>query len=562
MRILNSPPPRRSRLPAGVCVAVLSAATLAPAGAFACGGLFCNNSQPIEQQAENILFVPDGEQTHMHVRISYVGPPQNFGWLLPVPRGVETRVGSEAVFQALGAFAPQFVLNWEYTAECMELDYPEYADGAAAGGAGGEAPGRGVEVLSREPVGPYDRAILDARTVEDLRLWLTDNGYQIPDAVDATLRPYIDQNAVFVAVKLLPGQQTGDLVPLMLSYPGNAPTIPIVPTAVATRPDLGIVAQVLGDARAIPLNYRHVQINEAAIDWLSGGGNYFDVVAQASDEAGGRAFATDFAGPHGLRGANLLQISDEVLDRLAAAHTVAELAAPVCEIGFGDPDLRRVLTSIFKPPGDSEGTFLDCVGQVGNDPAEAVDGAAIAERLRLEVNDAHATADAQIAAHPYLTRLFTTMSADEMTEDPTFAFNADAAAVSNVHEATAQVYQCDADGYYDRQNLRIVTASGLVLAVVDGGQADAIQRQDGETIRKGEEPGAAVIEQYLVAGEPTTDLDNVPAIQARNDGSNVPRGTPNADDGGCDCRTSGSANAAPWALLGLAGLAGRRRRRR
>jgi MYXO-CTERM domain-containing protein len=542
------------------------AALAVPGPALACGGLFCNNSQPVVQQAENILFVVDDQTTHMHVRITYGGPPQEFGWLLPVPRGVETAVSTEQVFQALGRFAPSFQLNFEFSVECQEEQYPSAAEGNFAGadaGAGG-IDDRGVQVISREPVGPYDRAILDARSVDDLRAWLDENGYQVPDQVDATLRPYVDSGAaVFVAIKLLPGQETGDLVPLHLSFPGNAPTIPIVPTAVATQPDLGIVAQVLGDARAIPLNYRHVQINEAAIDWMSGGNNYFDVVAQASDEAGGRAFTTDFAGPHQLTGDTLSLISLDLIARMAEVRTLEELGPLTCELDIFDADVSRILRSVLEPPAGEPAAFLDCAGGVGNAPGSAIDGAAIAERIRVEINTPRETINAHLAAKPYLTRLFTTMSAEEMTEDPTFAVNPDAAPVDNVHRATGTIHQCTPEGWYDYSNIRIVTESGLAFDVVNGEQSDVIRRQDGQTVRKGDEPAAAVIEQYLTSGEPTTDLDNVPGIQDRNDPKNLPSLQGGGDDGcGCSAGGGGSAPGVGAGLLLLALGAGLRRRRR
>ena len=42
--------------------------------------------------------------------------------------------------------------------------------------------------------------------------------------------------------------------------------------------------------------------------------------------------------------------------------------------------------------------------------------------------------------HPYLSRLFTTMSPDEMTKDPVFSFNPDLPEVSNFHDATLTYY--------------------------------------------------------------------------------------------------------------------------
>ena len=60
-------------------------ALLTPAAALACGGFFCSNNQPVNQAAERIVFAYDGEQVHMHIRITYEGPESEFGWILPVP---------------------------------------------------------------------------------------------------------------------------------------------------------------------------------------------------------------------------------------------------------------------------------------------------------------------------------------------------------------------------------------------------------------------------------------------------------------------------------------------
>ena len=68
----------------------------------ACGG-FCNNNQPITQAAERIFFGLDEGRIHMHVRIQYDGPPDQFGWLLPVPADptLEVKLSTEALFDSL-----------------------------------------------------------------------------------------------------------------------------------------------------------------------------------------------------------------------------------------------------------------------------------------------------------------------------------------------------------------------------------------------------------------------------------------------------------------------------
>lgn len=579
----------------GACVA---AAVLAPSAAWACGGLFCNNSSPVVQQYEHVIFAVDGDMTHMHVRIQYQGPPQDFGWLLPVPRGVETKLSGEGIFQQFERFGPEFLLNYEQTVQCVEspeTGFPAYDAGVFAADAS-QPPEPPVEVISREPVGPYDRAILDARTVEDLRNWLNENGYQIPDSVDDRLRPYVDAGAVFVAIKLLAGETSGAIVPLELTFPGNSPTIPLIPTAVAASPDMGIVVELLGSGRGLPVNYRHVRINEATLDWFNYpiGGNYFDVVAAASDEAGGQAFTTDFAGPHALQAGDFALVFPQILDAIRTATDVQSLGTAVCGINLTDPDVARVLRGFVQPPSGDMYTYTDCLGTVGNAADAPVDGAAVAARLETEVNDPRAAIGELLGHEPYLTRLFTTMSPDEMNEDPAFAWNPALPDVSNVHTATLQLYQCREDGAYDRSNVHLVLSTGEVVDVHNGEQPNRILRERGMTVRQGDAPAARRIETLPLTGSlpPEPDMGVPPARDAGQgtggsggtggvpgtggalgDGSVPgtdalstdagPGQTGGGGGGGCGCDLAGPSTPAAPTLLLLAGLGvatGRRRR--
>lgn len=74
---------------------------LMPAVASACGGLFGNAAQPINQAAERIVFARDGDTIHMHVQITYAGPPAEFGWIVPVPPDVEPGLSSAERFRQL-----------------------------------------------------------------------------------------------------------------------------------------------------------------------------------------------------------------------------------------------------------------------------------------------------------------------------------------------------------------------------------------------------------------------------------------------------------------------------
>ena len=107
---------------------IISCLFINPMDTYACGGFFCNASQPVNQAAERILFASQDGEIEMHVQIQYQGPPTGFGWILPVSPGVETEVSSEALFIALDRiYGPQFFLRYEYGDGC-EFPVNEFDD--------------------------------------------------------------------------------------------------------------------------------------------------------------------------------------------------------------------------------------------------------------------------------------------------------------------------------------------------------------------------------------------------------------------------------------------------
>ncbi|MCA9558166.1 MAG: DUF2330 domain-containing protein [Myxococcales bacterium] len=534
----------------GLLAAALVAA--APAAALACGGLFCNNAQPVNQAAERILFARDGDRTVMHVRLTWDGPPTEFGWLLPVPDDVEVGLSSEQLFTELDRlYAPIFTLTTEFEERCEFLARDASSgDAGAAGFPGAGDGGGGVQVLSRQAIGPFDTSVIKADDVVPLRQWLESNGYGIPEGTDALLVPYVEAGAAFVALRLLPDAESREVQPIRLTFTSDQPTVPIRPTAVAAEPDMGVIVHVLGQHRAIPENFLHVRINEAAIDWPGGGQNYPDVVSQAADEAGGQAFATDYAGgSNGLRG-NLTIYDAPFIEQVRAARTFQQLE----EILFrfqGDADMARVLPGVISgPDGFDPVDFLACPWCYDNERnAITVDGAALAMQIEEAINPPREDLLRLIGQHPYLTRLYSTLSSHEMTQDPLFAENPDLVPVSNQYNAT-QYIRCGSDGEPDFAGATIETASGLRFRLANGANPNVIQRQAGETVRGEGVPAARVIEQHLVAGQPMVQSDRTAEIADSMAG----------DDSGCDCDAAdGSSPAAALALLAVLGLVRRRR---
>jgi hypothetical protein len=127
-----------------------------------------------------------------------------------------------------------------------------------------------------------------------------------------------------------------------------------------------------------------------------------------------------------------------------------------------------------------------------------VDGAALAAKVRTEMNEVREGINTLFAGQSYLTRLYSTLSPAEMDRDPLFDFNPDLADVPNVRTAAARV-SCEA-GFPDTQSYELTTSTGVRVQVSLGNNPMAIRRRDGLTVQQGEMPAAAVIERLSTSG--------------------------------------------------------------
>jgi len=539
----------------------------------ACGGFFCDQV-PVDQSGENVLFASENGVVTAHVQIQYVGPAEDFAWVVPLPALPTVTLGVQEVFtQLLNRTQPRFVTNFQFDPECREADFggegeaEAEAEAEAASDAAASDGGSGVEIYFRGAVGPYDAAVLSADDPDALRTWLADNNYDLPPQADPLIDAYVEAGDYFVALKLLKEQDTGDLVPIVLQFAHDRPCVPIRLTAIAATPDMPVRLWVLGDARAIPTNYRHVLVDQAKIDWLSFGANYTQVVSEAADEAGSRAFVTEYAGTSALMA--------EALD-WKGRFNLPYLATLSCAVDFiygvqgqfpADQTLLDVLTQhVPPPPGVDPNSFYgcpDCFTDCASYPF-AFDPVAATDALSTRIVEPLRQAQALFDANPVMTRLFTLLSPEEMVLDPMFGFNSDLPEVALLHEAN--LYEECPDG---RHYFRIVLEDGREILV----HPDDVLGGAGE-----DAPTLAELRQSLPGSERAEDLyedqaadrvyDNGPMIEALISAHNrqvlesAPAARPaGADPLGCSCALGEAAGAFPVALLALLALALLRPRR-
>ena len=65
--------------------------------------------------------------------------------------------------------------------------------------------------------------------------WLKANGYDVPSSAPALLGPYLQEGLYLLALRLTKGADTGSIRPIVLTYTGKQPSIPIKLTAVAAN---------------------------------------------------------------------------------------------------------------------------------------------------------------------------------------------------------------------------------------------------------------------------------------------------------------------------------------
>lgn len=534
------------------------------ATAHACGGFACNanrvqKDQPPEvvQAAERVVFGLESDgRVEMHVQVAYEGPAEEFGWIVPVPEEPELFVSTSALFPSLArATEPLWDLAFQVEGRCRQpfrLPTLGCAEGPAFIGVeppnpfSEPIPPVGIDILSETTVGPYQTVVLRALSVATLTDWLADGGFDVPIGFERAVTPYVAADAAFVALRLRKGFDAGDLAPLGMRWDADHATIPIMLTSIAAVPDMPLEVYVLGEHRAVPESYLHVQVNEAAVDWQTGGSNYSDVVRRAVDEAGGRAFVTDFVGSPDTW-ARTFDVSSYDGAALRQTDDPVDWTNRVLSwLPLQPTELATVIEAhIPLAPGVTPVDWLDGPDRhLLADPDATLDAETATLDLEAFVVEPLEAAHDLVGRHRVLTRLGSAISPDEMTTDPTFVLNPDLPGEIATRRRAALVTVCD-------RNVDIADAP-LRLDLPDGRQL--FSRPDLPLDDAHSQDAALVVEQMGREGLPEVLSDHRERLAELARGSErMVRAC-----GGC-----GSVAPTPWgpALLAVAALGWVRRRR-
>jgi MYXO-CTERM domain-containing protein len=545
--------------------------------AHACGGLFCDGGpqqMPVDQSGENIIFVWKDGSIEVHIQIQYVGDAAKFGWVIPLQSLPEFSVGSEPLFQAL---LNSTVPTYGYTTTRDQCDADQDANSTAAGGfdddgdsGGGDEDGGdgpedpGPEILEVVQAGAFEITVIQGDDAQEVSTWLAENEYlEDPEAIPI-LQQYIDEGHIFGAVKLTGGVGVDAIHPIVLEFQGDEPCVPLRLTRIAAVENMGVRSFFLGAERMVPNNYRHVLVNPLKIDWLNFASNYDEVITLAVDEqnADGRAFVTEYAGatanvvPVGLGDPGWDATELGTVDPLLIGQTLIGQGLLSCDSGgetcvFGHPLLESLLAQYIVPPtGTSLGEYLWQQPSYPEGDLSAWNGPEFAMKMDEFMIRPGVHAAELLEQNPYLTRMYTTISPAEMTEDPMFYENGMLPDVTNIQQGV----------------LRTLCNGEQVFTLPDGRQVylpEPVWPQFPD--EPGGEPGlmvaAEIIEAVPPAGAPMNLTNNTAKIDAVLAAYNEDAGW---NDSGSGCGCTLDARGSTWlALLALSGLgvAARRRRR-
>jgi MYXO-CTERM domain-containing protein len=521
----------------------------------ACGGLFCNAPPPdpfaplpVAQNGENVVFAitkdPAGGAPTIdaHIQILYTGDVAKFSWVVPVEAMPTLSTGTDKLFSTLASLTqPQFNVQYETSGTCLPDPqvYPSAMGGGAFGtgtagstsGTAGAGGANGVSVSFQGAVGPYEAAVIKSDDPVALKMWLADNGYTVSDAAGALIDTYVRENKFFVALKLMNGLGVKAIQPIVLTFRGTEPCVPLRLTAIAANPDMPVLVWALSDKRVVPRGFYELQIDEARIDWWNGGSTYFGpkgLVSQAADEAGGNAFVAEYAGPSAIARAQVYANGQINLAALAASMTPPMYVQQLLAMGLGSDPLTLGLLAQFIPMpaavkamGITDSQFY---GNLGTYWSQFVfppfDLAGLTDAISMKIVTPRIDAQTMIDGHPYLTRLNTFLSPVEMNQDAFFFESQDLPDVPNVHSATIETVcgnmaytACNAP-----QRLRL--ADGRTMWIRAGTTGTACNYTQYNVPGLTQLPAAQMAWQRDTTGDGMVVVDNIAKIQAGIDASN------------------------------------------
>jgi len=258
---------------------------------------------------QRAIIIDRGGAETIVLQTAYDGDASDFAWVVPLPELIS---GGDAI----GTADPRvFDVLHDLTApRSVGSQYAASAGVCGCAGSEGARVENGVTVWETLRVEDYDVAVLSAAESTDLTAWLAGNGYGLPAGSGDTLQYYVDKQWFFVAFKIAPvddggnvgdgglgppgaGQSGEELRPITITFPTRQLVFPLRISRVSTRDRVEVLLYIMASHRMDGDNYTTVEVGTPAT-WL---GDDFDRTYDGWFEgtiadAGGKALVVEYAG--------------------------------------------------------------------------------------------------------------------------------------------------------------------------------------------------------------------------------------------------------------------------
>jgi HEAT repeat protein len=173
---------------------------LSPSACFAdgCFVFRWNKQFDIGEPTQKAIILHDNGRENLVLQVKYEGPPEEFGWLVPVPGLQEVRKGSMDCFYELSRLTQE--------------QFGESISSLGRGATMSQAASEAVKVIEIKTVGAYEVAVLAAGDSGKLAGWLDANNFVFPKDKRDVLDTYVKKGWYFVAIKIDPNQSEFVLV--------------------------------------------------------------------------------------------------------------------------------------------------------------------------------------------------------------------------------------------------------------------------------------------------------------------------------------------------------------
>ena len=242
-----------------------------------CGFYVGKADTKLFNKASEVAIARHDDKTVITMANDFKGDVKEFALVVPVPTVLEKEqihVGDPALLKHLADYSAPRLVEYFDQNPCLRYELMERRsmDAMKSVAPSAAPPERdkalGVTVEAQYTVGEYDILILSGKESSGLEIWLTENGYRIPQGASAVLQSYLKQGMKFFVAKVNLGEQAKlgltYLRPLQIAFESPKFMLPIrLGTVNADGAQELFLYFLTKQGRVETTNYRTVRLPEA-----------------------------------------------------------------------------------------------------------------------------------------------------------------------------------------------------------------------------------------------------------------------------------------------------------